>query len=155
MTPPTRTPKQRKQDALDRLEHDTDAWVATADGGSGTPYLVPLSFLWDGITLLIATPSSSLTSRNLQATGKVRLGIGPTRDLVLIEGTVHALAATEIPDEVGDAFAAKTGFDPRQLTSSYLYFRIHPKRLQAWREANELEGRELMRGGHWVVPDAG
>jgi len=152
MTPPARTPKQRKQDALNRLEHDTDAWVATADGESGTPYLVPLSFLWDGITLLIATPSSSPTSRNLQATGKVRLGIGPTRDLVLIEGTVHARAATEIPDEVGDAFAAKTGFDPRQLTSSYLYFHIHPQRLQAWREANELEDRELMRAGQWVVP---
>jgi hypothetical protein len=66
---------------------------------------------------------------------------------------VHALAATEIPDEVGDAFAANTGFDPRQLTTSYLYFRIHPPRLQAWREANELKDRELMRGGHWVVPD--
>ena len=47
--------------------------------------------------------------------------------------------------------AAKTGFDPCQLTSSYLYFRIHPQRLQAWREANELAGRELMRGGVWVV----
>jgi len=76
MSLPARTPKQRKQDALNRLEHDTDAWVATADGGSRTPYLVPLSFLWDGITLLVATPSSSPTSRNLQATGKVRLGIG-------------------------------------------------------------------------------
>jgi hypothetical protein len=116
------------------------------------PYLVPLSFLWDGTTFLVATPSSSPTGRNLQATGKVRLGIGPTRDLVLIEGTVHAQAATEIPDEVGDAFAAKTGFDPRLLTSSYLYFRIHPQRLQAWREANELKDRELMRGGHWIVP---
>jgi hypothetical protein len=64
---------------------------------------------------------------------------------------VHALVATEIPDDVGDAFAAKTGFDPRQETNSYLYFRVHPRRLQAWREANELEGRELMRGGRWVV----
>ena len=152
MTSPARTPAQRKRDALYRLEHDIDAWVATAGGQGGTPYLVPLSFLWDGLTLLVATSSSSPTSRNLQASGKVRLGIGPTRDLVLIEGTALALAATEIPDEIGDAFAAKTGFDPRQLTSSYLYFRIQPQRLQAWREANELEGRELMRGGQWVIP---
>jgi hypothetical protein len=54
---------------------------------------------------------------------------------------------------VGDAFAVKTGFDPRQLTSSYHYFRIEPRRLQAWREANELPGRELMRDGHWLVAD--
>jgi hypothetical protein len=154
MLPPPRTQQQRKQDALNRLERDTDAWVATADEESGTPYLVPLSFLWDGSTLLVATPSSSPTSRNLRATGKVRLGIGPTRDLVLIEGTVDVLAAaSEIPKEVGDAFAAKTGFDPRQLTGTWLYFRIHPQRLQAWREANELKDRELMRGGDWVVPD--
>lgn len=62
-----------------------------------------------------------------------------------------SVAAAEIPDEVGDAFAAKAGFDPRELISSYHYFRIHPQRLQAWREANELKGRDLMRDGHWVV----
>jgi Pyridoxamine 5'-phosphate oxidase len=151
MTPPPRSPRQRRQDTLDRLERDVDAWVATADAAGGTPYLVPLSFLWDGGSLLIATPSSSPTGQNLRSTGKVRVGIGPTRDLVLIEGTVgEILAAAEVPDEVGDAFAAKTGFDPRQLTG-YSYFRLHPQRLQAWREANELEDRELMRGGRWRV----
>ena len=104
-----------------------DTWVATADPATGTPYLVPLSFLWDGATVLISTPAASPTSRNLRATGKVRLGIGPTRDLVLIEGTVQAeTAAAEIPAEPGDAFAAKTGFDPRELTG-YAYFQ-HPAR---------------------------
>ena len=150
MTPP-RSQRQRRQDTLDRLGRDVDAWVATAGAADGTPYLVPLSFLWDGASLLIATPSSSPTARNLQSTGKVRLGIGPTRDLVLIEGTVaEILPAGEVPAEVGDAFAAKTGFDPRQL-SGYSYFRIHPRRLQAWREANELKDRELMADGRWRV----
>jgi Pyridoxamine 5'-phosphate oxidase len=150
MTPPPRSRTQRKRDALDRLEHDVDAWVATADPATGTPYLVPLSFLWDGTTLLVATPSSSPTGRNLGATGKVRLGIGPTRDLVLIEGTAQTLTPADLPEEVGDAFAAKTGFDPRQLTG-YLYFRIRPVRLQAWREANELKDRDLMHGGAWTL----
>jgi Pyridoxamine 5'-phosphate oxidase len=152
MTPPARTPQQRKADTLDRLETDVDTWVATADPGSGTPYMVPLSFLWDGATVLIATPATSPTGRNLRATGKVRLGIGPTRDLVLIEGTVQAeTAAAEIPGGAGDAFAAKTGFDPRELTG-YAYFHIRPQRLQAWREVNELAGRDLIRGGDWVTP---
>jgi Pyridoxamine 5'-phosphate oxidase len=110
LTPPPRTRQQRKQDSLRRLEHDVDAWVATADPAGGSPYLVPLSFLWDGRHLLVATPSASPTSRNLQATGRVRLAIGPTRDLVLIEGTVlQALAANQVPDQLGDAFAARTG----------------------------------------------
>jgi hypothetical protein len=150
MPPPARPPEQRKQDTLDRLERDVDAWVATADPATGTPYLVPLSFLWDGATLLIATPTASPTSRNLQATGRARLGVGPTRDVVLLEGTVQALA--EVPGDVGDAFAAKTGFDPRELSTPYTFFRIRPQRLQAWREANELAGRDLLRDGRWVVP---
>ena len=155
MTPaPARTPEQRQRDTLHRLAHDVDAWVATADPANGTPYLVPLSYLWDGSTLLIATPDASITARNLKATGKARVGIGPTRDLVLIEGTAQALADTELTDTEGVAFAAKTGFDPRREANAYRYFRIYPQRLQAWREANELAGRDLMRDGHWLVSHA-
>jgi hypothetical protein len=153
MTAAPRSQQQRKHDALHRLENDVDAWIATADSGTGTPHMVPLSFLWNGAALLIATPTASVTGRNLLASGKVRVGIGPTRDLVLIEGTASALPATEIPDAVGDAFAVKTGFDPRRLTTSYHYFYVYPQRLQAWREANELDDRELMRGGLWAVDE--
>ena len=152
MTVPARDARERKRDALHRLAHDIDLWVATA-GSDGIPYLVPLSYLWDGATLLLPTPATSPTGRNLQASGEVRLGLGPTRDVVLITGTVQTLAASEIPPELGDAFAARTGFDPRQLTTPYLYFRVQPRRLQAWREANELDGRELMRDGEWIIPD--
>jgi hypothetical protein len=148
--PPARNAKQRKQDTLDRLERDEDVWVATADGENATPYLVPLSFLWDGATLLLATPAASPTGRNLRATGRARLGVGPTRDVVMIEGTAQTLTAAELPGDVGDAFAEKTGFDPRTLTSEYLYFRVTPQRVQAWREANELAGRDLMREGEWI-----
>ncbi|MEQ4300529.1 pyridoxamine 5'-phosphate oxidase family protein [Plantactinospora sp. B6F1] len=121
MTPAPRPLQQRKKDTLHRLEHDVDAWVATADL-AGTPYLVPLSFLWDGQTLLISTAATNPTARNLRASGRVRLTIGPTRDVVLIEGT--AVIVDEITDDIGDLFSAKTGFDPR--TSNYPYFRIRP-----------------------------
>ncbi|MGX1479481.1 UNVERIFIED_CONTAM: hypothetical protein RKD50_008289 [Streptomyces canus] len=151
---PARPAEQRKQDTLNRLEHDEDVWVATApDDGSGVPYLVPLSFVWDGSTVLLATPANSPTGRNLKATGRVRLGLGPTRDVVMIEGTVDTLTQDGLTGEEGDRFAAVTGFDPRQLTTPYLYFRVHPQRVQAWREANELTGRELMRDGQWLVAD--
>src|SRR5204863_385404 len=105
-----RTRRQRRQDTLARLDTDVDLWVATA---GATPHLIPLSFLWDGATLLISTPEASPTGRNLRATGRVRLGFGPTRDVVLIEATADAVPAAEIPPEVGDAFAVRTGFDPR------------------------------------------
>ena len=110
-----------------------------------------LSFRWDGRTLLLATASASPTARNLMATGKVRLGLGETRDVVLIEGMVEAFPATEISPEEGDAFAVKTDFDPRTLRDPYHYFRVFPRRIQAWREVNELADRVLMTGGRWVV----
>ncbi|MFF4835779.1 pyridoxamine 5'-phosphate oxidase family protein [Streptomyces sp. NPDC001315] len=154
MTPaPARPAKQRKHDTLHRLEHDVDAWVATADEAGGTPYLVPLSFFWDGATLLIATPAASPTGRNLRATGRARLGIGPTRDVVIVEGSVLTVPPEDLPEEDAEIFAGKTGFDPRQLATPYLYFRVRPERVQAWREADELDGRELMRDGKWLVAD--
>lgn len=155
MTPRNpRTLAERTRDTLARLTDDVDLWVATADPG-GTPYLVPLSFLWDGTALLLATPEASPTGRNLAA-GRARLALGPTRDVVVIEATVRTLArAAEVPVDVGDAFAAKTGFDPRELRTEYLFFTIAPQRVQAWREADELEGRELMRNGAWLVDSDG
>jgi predicted pyridoxine 5'-phosphate oxidase superfamily flavin-nucleotide-binding protein len=147
MTPPPRRPEQRKKDTLHRLEHDVDAWVATADL-TGTPYLMPLSFLWDGQTLLISTAATNPTARNIRANGRVRLTVGQSRDVVLIEGS--AAIVDEVTDEVGDAFAASTGFDPRKLRN-YPYFRIRPELIQAWREANEIGGRDLMVAGEWRV----
>jgi hypothetical protein len=64
---------------------------------------------------------------------------------------VAAIAPTELPEEIGNAFATKTGFDPRQEVGNYLYFRIHPQRMQAWRESNEQKGRTIMWNGQWVV----
>ncbi|MFF4893568.1 pyridoxamine 5'-phosphate oxidase family protein [Micromonospora chersina] len=145
MTSPPRPLEQRIKDTLHRLEHDIDAWVATADP-AGTPYLVPLSFLWNQETLLISTAATNPTARNLRANGRVRLTIGPTRDVVLIEGT--AVSVDGVTDDIGDAFAAKTGFDPRRLRN-YPYFAIRPALIQAWREVNELAGRDVMVCGRW------
>jgi hypothetical protein len=150
MNPPPRPAAQRKQDTLHRLEHDVDAWVATAAADTGTPYLVPLSFVWDGESLLIATLATNPTARNLLARDLVRAGVGPTRDVVLIEGTARRVESADLPAAEGDLFAARTGFDPRRLRG-FVYFRIRPRLIQAWREANEIKGRDLMVDGEWTV----
>lgn len=54
MTDAPRTRARRRNDTTHRLENDVDCWVATAEP-DGTPYLVPLSFDWDGHTLLVAS----------------------------------------------------------------------------------------------------
>ena len=150
MSPVVRTTEERIRDSLHRLEHDIDAWVATADS-AGRPYLIPLSFLWDGTDLWLSTAASSPTGRNLRDNGLLRLTLGLTRDVVLVEGTAEVLTADQLSTGLGDAFAAKTGFDPRRLSSPYFYFRVRPRLLQAWREENELAGRDLLRDGHWLA----
>lgn len=143
-----RSPIWRRRDTERRLAHDVDVWVSSASA-DGTPYLVPLSFDWDGTALLLATPADSPTGRNLAATGRARLGLGPTRDVTMIDADVTVLDPV-LPQEA-DRFAARTGFDPRTEPARYRWFRATPTRVQAWREADELPGRDLMRAGRWVA----
>jgi hypothetical protein len=150
VTAEPRSRAQRRRDTEYRLTHDVDVWVASAST-AGAPYLVPLSFDWDGEALLVATPADSPTGRNLAGTGSVRLGLGPTRDVSMIDGEVEVLEIDAIPQERVERFIAHTGFDPRALAPPYHWFRIFPRRIQAWREVNELPDRELMLGGRWLV----
>jgi hypothetical protein len=136
----------RKQDTLRRLEQDIDAWVSTATL-DGTPYLMPLSFLWSNETLLLSTARTNPTARNLIANPVVQLTLGEVRDVIHVTG---ASAVVEPSEAEGDAFAAKAGFDPRPL-ANYPFFRVTPIKIQAWREVDELKERVLMDGGRWTV----
>jgi hypothetical protein len=140
-----RSAEQRKSDTLTRLASEVDAWVATADA-AGSGYLLPLSFLWDGAGVIVSTPRSSVTGRNLSRGGRVRVGVGQLRDVTMLDGTAEPMQ----DEQAKDAFAAKHGWDPRKEAGEYAYFRIVPDRVQAWREVNELPGRTLMRDGGWL-----
>ncbi len=150
MSAEPRSRAERRRDTEHRLNHDVDIWVASASP-AGAPYLVPLSFDWDGEALLVATPADSPTGRNLATCRTVRLGLGHTRDVSMIEGDVEAIEIDALPQERGDQFATQTGFDPRELSPPYRWFRIAPRRIQAWREVNELPDRDLMRDSRWLV----
>ncbi|MFN8224803.1 MAG: pyridoxamine 5'-phosphate oxidase family protein [Gaiellales bacterium] len=151
MSDPARSPAQRRLDTEGRLGGgDVDVWVASASR-EGQPYLVPLSFDWDGEALLVATPTASRTGRNLAAGGAARIGLGPTRDVSMLDCDVEVIGLHALPAERAEGFAARTGFDPRASTLAYSWFRLTPTRIQAWREVNELADRELMRDGRWLV----
>ena len=150
--PLPRSRAQRRRDTEYRLTHDVDAWVCSASS-DGTPHLVPLSFDWDGETLLVATAAESVTGKNLAASCVARLGLGDTRDVSMIDGRVQTLEIDELPQHRADRFGTRTGFDPRALSTRYRWFLISPRRIQAWREENELTERELMHEGRWLVDD--
>ncbi|MEU8627893.1 pyridoxamine 5'-phosphate oxidase family protein [Streptomyces sp. NPDC048669] len=145
---PARSREQRKQDVLDHLEKDEDAWVSTASA-DGVPTLVPLSFVWDRGTFLMATRRTNPTAVNVTPAGHARIAVGHTRDVVLVEATAEVIEGADLATESGDAFAAKLNWDLRGRPA-WVYLRFTPTALKAWREENELAGRELMAEGRWL-----
>ena len=145
-----RDPATRKSDTLAKLATpEIDVWVATA-GEAGGPHLVPLSLAWVDERVVIAVEDSSVTARNLLASGEARLGLGPTRDVVMIDAVLDRSVAATADDTIADPYAAQADWDPREA-AGYLFLVLRPVRLQAWREANEISGRTLMRDGRWLV----
>ena len=137
MIEPPRSLEQRTADVLARLRGDVDLWVASADA-DGDAHRVPRAFVWDG------EPHRTQPG----AGGLVALGL--TRDVVMLDGVVEAIAIGTDP-ALEEAHAAATGFDPRAEPEEYVYLRITPREIQAWREANELSGRKVMRAGRWLA----
>jgi len=147
-----RPPEQRKSDTLEALAaHEADVWTATA-GREGQPHLVPLSLCWLDERIVLVTEPTTSTVRNLRAGSTARLGLGPTRDVVMIDAVLESdHDSTEVTPEIADAFAAQSGWDPRQATGDFRYVVLRPVRVQAWREETELADRTLMRDGEWLV----
>lgn len=146
---PPRSPEQRVADTQRLLVETVDLWVATADPATGRPWMVPLSYAWDGTSIMLGTAADSRTVRNVQAQPWVRLGAGAVRDVVLIHGLASVVPQSDATQAEGDLFAERAGFDPRTLPD-YVWIRVLPQRIQAWREENELPGREIMRDGRWL-----
>jgi hypothetical protein len=147
--PPARSRAQRRADVLAKLESEVDLWVASASA-EGDAYLVPLSFAWDGVRSTIAVPESSVTGRNLARRRWARVALGPTRDVVILEGPVEVIPVGD-DDELAAAHAAKAGFDAREAQGRWIFLRVTPRTIQAWREVNELEGRHVMIDGEWLA----
>lgn len=144
---PTRTAAERRADTLQALRGTRDVWVASADE-TGAAHLIPLSFLWDGASLILATPEASKTTRNLRRAGWARLALPSPDDVVIIEGAVEVFPVNA-DATLAEAHAAAAGFDARAEPERYVYVRVTPSRVQAWRDVAELRGRTIMRDGRW------
>ena len=147
-----RSTAQRKADVLEQLRMvagtEKDIWVASASA-SGEAYLIPVSFYWDGARLTVATPKRSRTARNLQRAGAARMALEPTRDVVILEGTLEFIE-TDADDELAAAHTEAAGFDARR-SGKNVYIQLTPQKIQAWRTTEELVGRDVMIDGRWLT----
>ena len=150
MTAQARDREIRKADSLAMLATPAiDVWVATASDARG-PHLVPLSLAWVDERAVIAVEESSVTAHNLTESGKARLAVGPTRDVVMLDAVLEKAVDVMADEALGTAYAQQTDWDPRSNTG-YVFLVLRPVRIQAWREANEIPGRTLMRDGRWLI----
>jgi len=151
-----RTREQRRVDTLAKLSAPAaDVWVATATadaGGNASSYLVPLSLAWLDERVVLATEADSVTARNIVSHGRARLGLGPTRDVVMIDAELeHVYSLAEVPAGLARRYAMQADWDPRASGGQMRFLVLRPQRIQAWREVNELPGRTLMRDGAWIT----
>ena len=149
-----RTREQRRADTLAKLStRAVDVWVATAGadaGGHVTSYLVPLSLAWIDERVVLATEAGSVTARNILSQRHARLGLGPTRDVVMIDAELEqTYGLEEVAADLAQRYAMQADWDPRNSGAQMRFLVLRPQRIQAWREVNELPGRTLMRGGAW------
>lgn len=149
MTGP-RDPATRKADTLAMWSTPAiDVWVATASA-AGVAHLVPLSLAWTEERLVVAVQEQSRTAHDITASGRARLAVGPTRDVTMVDAVLDRVVPTGAAGALGEAYAAQADWDPRG-SAGYVYLVLRPERVQAWREADEIAGRTLMRDGAWLV----
>jgi hypothetical protein len=146
-----RTLEDRTRDVISLFTRCEDAWVASANE-EAEAYLIPLSFAWTGEQFILATPASSITARNLLRAGRVRMAIGPTRDVSIVEGDVEQISPA-MNDPIWDVHAQGAGFDARQASTPFALLIITPNHVQTWRNPAELESRDVMLGGQWLCPE--
>jgi general stress protein 26 len=140
---------ERRHDTLERLAGERDIWVSTAHPDHG-PHQVPLWFWWDGQAVWMCTGETSATARNVRQEPRVRLALPNTFDVVLLQGEAECFSDRGVPEDAADAFAEKFGWDPRAEEDPFLYVRVAPRTVLAWRGEPELRGRVLMREGAWL-----
>jgi hypothetical protein len=140
----------RKADLLAALEKQADMWLSTADP-TGRPHLIPVSAWWDGTHLVVATTGASRTARNMQQNRPVRIAGGSPADAILIDADVVESRPADDSAELATGFAAAVGWDPREVAKGWVFFRLRPTRIQAYRGYDELEGRDVMRASSWLA----
>ena len=139
----------RKKDVLETLGKQGHLWLATAEIG-GKPDMIGVSGWWDGYDIVITTLGTSKTARNIAMNPAVTLAAGDPSDAVVIEAHMMDSAAVEDATDLAEGFEKAMGWDPREM-EGWMFFRLRPTRIQAFRGYDEIEGRDVMVRSRWVV----
>lgn len=143
----TRSAEQRKKDVLVALEKQGHYWLTTAEIG-GRPHVIGVSGLWDGSQIVVTTLGTSRTARNMEMNPQVVLAGGDPSDAIVIQAGVIGSSAVEDSPEMAAAWNRAMGWTPE---NDWMFFRLRPTRIQAFRGYEEIQGRDVMIRSRWVI----
>ena len=89
----------------------------------------------------------SVTVNALQRTGRARLSLPSTEDVVIIDATAVIVTFQLIDATTRALFRMVTGFDPCVGQEPDVYALLTPRPILAWREVHEMHQRDIMRYG--------
>ncbi len=147
-----RSRRQRILDILAALDRENELWISVVRA-DGSPHAIPLSFVWDGERIIIATADRSVTSSALRRTGKARLALPSTSDVIMFDVTATVVSVDQIDATTHMLFCRVAGFDPSATAEQFIYALLAPHRVLAWRDEPEIKQREVMRLGQWLYDD--
>jgi len=139
---------QRSIHARELLATVRDAWIDSTSA-NGEPYLIPLTYQWDGTSMFFSTPEKSRTGRDFRRNPTTRASLPSTRDVVILDGSIRFHDPAQIVSRI-DAFVAQHEWDPRLEPNRFASFTFTPGQVQAWAIASELPTLVVMRDGVWL-----
>ena len=134
---------------LDALRKQGKFWLVTAEIG-GQPHLIAVSGWWDGHDIVVTSLGTSKTARNMAMNPAVMLAGGDPSDAIVIQAQMIDSAAVEDSADLAGGFKEAMGWDPREM-DGWMFFRLRPTRIQAFRGYEEIEDRDVMVRSRWVV----
>ena len=141
--------ESRKRDVIAALEKQGKYFLVSADV-AGRPHVIAVSAWWDGHELVVTTNGSSRTARNLAMNPFVKLAGGDPSDAIIIDAQIIDSSAVEDSAELAGGFQAAMGWDPREM-DGWMFYRLRPTRIQAFRGYDEIEGRDVMVRSRWLA----
>jgi hypothetical protein len=104
--------------------------------------------------LVAATPAASVTARNVERTGRARLGFGELRDVVMVDTRATSVRWDDGAPSHRSLFVERCGWNPTDEPFEFVLLAFRPRRIQVWNSIEELFGRDVMRNGQWLEDNA-
>ncbi len=99
---------------------------------------------------MVATLGTSVTARNMAMNPLVSLSHGSPEDAIVIQAQMIDSTAAEDAHDLAEGFKKAMGWDPREM-EGWMFFRLRPTGIKAFRGYEEIGGRDVMIRSRWVV----